>query len=369
VRRIFLLAGLFLLGTPAHAAGRCDLSAAQGPVGLPQTFYVKGECGTLALRPDGEVAQTHPPPWAPAWAKKANARADARTYIVHPHRHVALLRDGRTIWRSRLPHGSDDVVVHGDAIAFTAYERPQPDLWVARLNGDERLAARGEDLDGWARSGGFLTRRGNELRLRAADGSLVRRVARVTNTAYDTRTESVVAVTRSHLLIRTDGRTTATLVNLRTLGFARHAWVEVLSNGLIKILADRGMLLLRPDGRRYASTPEAGITSNLLTVSGGVVFVVQRGGLDRIVLLQRGRRTVRVLDELSVGPRGCGYWANVSVSGDNVLYWPSTGHAIVSIDSSGRARPRDLWPIVRRLPGFRHEGRIYRAAWASAWNG
>jgi len=369
VRRIFLLAGLLLLGSPAHAAGRCDPSAAQGPVGLLQTVYVKGECGTLALRPDGKVALVHPPPWAPAWAKKANARADARTYIVHPHHHVALLRDGRTLWRSRLPHGSDNVVVHGDAIAFTAYERPQPDLWVARLGQAERLAARGEDLDGWARSGGFLTRRGNELRLRAADGSLLRRLARVTNAAYDTRTESVVAVTRSHLLTRTDGRRTTTLANLRTRGFARHASVEVLSNGLIKILADRGILLLRADGTRYASAPEVEITSNLLTVSGGVVFVVQRGGFDQIVLLQPGHRTVRVLDELSLGPRGCGYWANASLAGDDILYWPSTGHAIVSIDGSGRARPRDLWPIVRRLPGFRHQGRIYRAAWASAWNG
>jgi hypothetical protein len=312
----------------------------------------------------------HPAPWAPTWAKKANARADAGTYIVHPHRHVALLRDGRTLWRSRFPHGSDNVVVHRDAIAFTAYEHPQPDVWIARLGQAERLAGRGEDLDGWARSGGFFTLRGGELRLRAADGSLVRRLARVSNTAYEPRAQTLVAVTPSHLLVRTDGRTTKTLANLRALGFARHAWVEVLSNGLIKILAERGVLLLRPDGTRYASAPEVEITSNLLALQGGrgVVFVLRGGASDRIVVLERGHRDVRVLDERTVGPRGCGYWANMSLAGDDVLYWPSTGHALVSIDGRGRAEPRDLWPLVRGLPGFRYRGRIYRAAWASAWN-
>src|ERR671935_2374240 len=78
------------------------------------------------------------------WAKHALARTDAQTYIAHPHGHLVLLRHGRTLWRSRAAHGSDDVALDGDAIAFTAYRRrhPNPDLWLARVGKEERLVAR-----------------------------------------------------------------------------------------------------------------------------------------------------------------------------------------------------------------------------------
>jgi hypothetical protein len=370
MRSAFLVAGLLVLGAPAHAAGSCGTSAARGPVGLPQTVYVKGECGTLALRPDGRVVSVHPPAWAPAWAKRALARVDATTYIVHPHRHLVLLRERRTLWRSHLAHGSDNVVLHGDALAFTAFVTAQPDLWVARLGHREQLVARGEELRGWARSGGFFTLRGNELRLRAPDGKLVRRML-VSNAFYDHVTESAVAITPSRRLIRTDGQTVTTLTDLRRIGFARNAWVDVLPGGLIRITATNGLLLLRPDGTRYASTRETDVSSNVLQLPDrrGVVFVVRHRGRDRMLLLERGRRSAGLLDERRAGPRGCAYWANLSLAGNSVLYWPSTGHALVSVDTTGRTAPRNLWPIVSRLPGFRRHGRIYRAAWAAAWNG
>lgn len=371
MRRSLLLAGLLLLGAPAHAAAnRCDVSAARGPAGLPQTIYVKGACGTLALRPDGEVEQVRPRPWAPNWAKKALARADDRTYIVHPHRHLVLLRDGKTFWRSHLAHGSDEVVLHGDAIAFTAFERPQPDIWVARVGQAERLAARGEDLYGWARSGGFFTRRGNELLVRGTDGRLLRRVGVFAGATYDRNTQTIVAIASRQLLVRTDGRRTIVLATLGKLGAARDAWVEVLPSGLIRISAANRLLLYESDGRPFASAAGVDTWSSVLTLprQRGVVFVGQRHNLDRVVLLRRGRRAGRILYETPTGPRGCGYWANLSQAGDGFLYWPSTGHALVLIDTSGRAVARNLWPDVQRLPGFRHHGRVFRAGWATAWN-
>jgi hypothetical protein len=314
----------------------------------------------------------YPRPWAPNWAKRAQARADSRTYIVHPHRHLALLREGQTLWRSQLPHGSDNVVIHGNAIAFTAFVHtsPHPELWVAQIGRAEHLAARGEELEGWARGGGFFTQRGEELLLRRADGTLIRRLARVTNATYDPRTQTIVAITPAKRVVRTDGQRITPLADLRTAGFARHAWVGVLPGGLINVLAEQGLLLLLPDGSRYASTRATEITSGLMMLPGrrGVVFVVQQQGVDRVVVLRRGGHATRLLDERRAGPRGCGYWANLSLAGNDVLYWPSTGHALVSIDASGRTAPHDLWPVVRGLPGFRHTGRIFRAGWASAWN-
>jgi hypothetical protein len=367
MRGIVLVAGFLVLGTPGHAAHPCDLSQTRGPVGLPQTIYVRGACGPLALRPDGRIEQAHPPAWAPSWARKAMARADERTYIVHPHRHLVLLRDGRTIWRSRLAHGSDNVAVHGDTLAFTAYVTPHPDLWVARLGQAEQLVTRGEDLDGWAGSGGFFTRRGRELRLRSSGGKLVRRIGRFAYSAYDRDTQSVVAITPTGQVIRTEGRTT---VRLASLHAGRNPWVEVLRGGLIKIGFDNRLVLLEPDGTLFASTREKNIVSNLFTLPHrrGVVFVAQRGGVDRVLLLDRRARSAQLLYQHRTGPRGCGYWANLSLVGNNLLYWPSTGRALVAIDATNDSHPRDLWRLLRRIPGFRHGGLIRRAAWASAWN-
>jgi hypothetical protein len=386
MRRSVVLLIVLFLASPAHAATRCDAPRPRGPVGLADTILVKGACGTFALRRDGSVELVHPRPWAPPWAPGALARADDRTYIAHPRRHLVLLRDAKVLWRSRLPHGSDNVVVHGQAIAFNAYERPTPDLWVARIGTPERLAGPGEDLQGWARAGGFLTQRGPELRLRAADGRLVRRLTLVKWSAYDRETRSVFAISNSNLLIRSDGRQTTTLADLRPLGLALHPSLEVLPRGLIRISSGFRMLLVRRDGTRFASAWLARptrdslgetIVSSLLVLPAerGVVFVVNSrrndkgSAVDRVLLLERGARKPRILYERRAIPLQCGYWANLSLHGNSVLYWPSGGRALVALNPLGRRAPVDLWPVLLRTPGFRHRGWLRRAAWASTWNG
>ena len=383
-RTAVLLIVLFL-SPPAHAATHCDAPRPRGPVGLADTILVKGACGTFALRRDGSVELVHPRPWAPAWAPGALARADDRTYIAHPRHHLVLLRDAEVLWRSRLPHGSDNVVVHGQAIAFTAYRRPTPDLWVARFGTPERLVGPGEDLQGWARAGGFFTEHAHELRLRAADGRLVRRIARVKWSTYDRATQSVFAISNSNLLIRTEGRQTTTLADLRSLGLAQHPWLEVLPRGLIHIGSGNRMLLVRHNGTRFASASLARprgdnlgetIVSALLPLPAdrGVVFVVnsrrtEKGSsMDRVLLLERGHSKTRLLYERRAIPLQCAYWANLSLHGNSVLYWPSGGRALVALNALGQRAPIDLWPVLVRTPGFRHQGWLRRAAWASTWN-
>ena len=370
MRRLLLFVAVLVVASPARGGTACEAPLPHGVAGLADTIYIKGSCGTLALRPDGMIEPVRPPNWAPPWANGALARADARTYIAHPQRHLALLRAGRTLWRSSLAHGSDDVALDGDAIAFTTYRRkhPNPDLWLARVGAPERLVARQEDLDGAARAGGFFTQHGSDLRLRSADGKLVRHLALVSSVAYDRRTQTLVAVTRSHLLVRTDGERIGVLADLKS---ARQPWLELVSGGLIEITAGNRILLLHPDGSRFASSSlsrDARFVSDFVGLAHAVVYVTQRGGFDRILLLERGRHVPRVLYAARVGSTGCGYWANLSTAGDHLLYWPSTGRGIVAIDVAGRSRPRNLWPLVHRIPGFRHHGRIFRAAWASSWN-
>jgi len=361
MHRTVVIVIVLFLSPPAHAATRCDAPRPRGPVGLADTILVKGACGTFALRRDGSVELVHPRPWAPAWAPGALARVDDRTYIAHPRRHLVLLRDAEVLWRSRLPHGSDNVVVHGQAIAFTAYERPTPDLWVARIGTPERLAGPGEDLQGWARAGGFFTEHAHELRLRAADGRLVRRIARVKWSAYDRGTESVFAISNSNLLIRTDGRQTKTLADLRSLGLGQHPWLEVLPRGLIRISSGNHMLLVLRNGRRFASASLAPstrgklgetIVSTLLPLPAerGVAFVTssrtEKGSaMDRVLLLERGHSKARLLYERPALPLQCAYWANLSLHGNSVLYWPSGGRALVALNPLGRRAPVDLSPV------------------------
>jgi len=388
MRRSVVLFVLIFLAPPAQGATGCDAPRPRGPAGLADTILVKGACGTFAFRRDGIVQLVHPRPWAPPWAPGAQARAGHGTYIAHPQHHLVLLRDAEVLWRSRLPHGSDNVVVHGQAIAFTAYERarPSPELWVAGIGTAEHLAARGEDLDGWARAGGFFTQRGLQLRLRATDGRLIRHLGAVRSSAYDSETQSLFAISASNLLVRTDGRRTTVLADLRALGLTVHPWLELLPRGLIHVCSVNRLLLLHRDGTRFASAslarpahgnPDETIVSSILPLPAqrGVVFVVETRrtrtstATDNVLLLERGRHVPRVLYERRTIPLQCGYWANLSLHGNSVLYWPSQGRALVALNTLQRRAPVDLWPVVLRTPGFRHGGWLRRAAWASAWNG
>jgi hypothetical protein len=378
MRRCAILVFLLVLASPASADTGCDASPPRLTARLPATVLVKGVCGTFALRPDGRVVAAHPRPWAPPWAGGSLARADHRTYIVHRGRHLGLLRDGRVLWRSRLPHGSDNVVLHGDAIAFSVYRHAHPDLWVARVGARERLVGRQEELHGWARAGGFFTQSGTELRLRSPDGRLARRLADVRMSTYDRTTDSLFAVTSSGLLIRTDGRRTKTLADLTSLRLAGDPTLEVLAGGLIRVSSRNRTLLLQHDGTPFASlslSRREMIVSALGMLPGrrGVVFVVNqarstRRGTDRVLLLERGRRVPRVLYEHPTGPRGCGDWASLSLHGTSALYRRDSGRALVALDTFGRRPPVDLWPALRRIPGFRHKDRLLRAGWASGWN-
>ena len=371
MRRSLVFLVVLFLGAPAQAGTTCDAAPSHGPVGLADTVFVKGVCGTFALRRNGSIGAVQPPAWAPQWAADALARADARTYITHRGRRLGLLEDGRVLWRSRLAHGSDNVVLHGDAIAFTAYKhmQPQPELWVARIGQAERLAARGEDLLGWARAGGFFTQYRRELRLRTSGGRLARRLGLVRGTAYDARTGSLFALTHEGVLFRTDGRTTAML---RATHAERDAWLQVLPYGLILLVSTERLLVLRGDGTLFAVTSLTGrdlvSAVQVLPRVRGVVFVLETGVTETVELLERGRRSARVVYRRRGRPRGCAYWVALSQRGNALLYRPSAGHTLVALDALGRRPPVDLWPTVSRTPGFRHGGRIIRAAWASAWN-
>jgi len=156
---------------PVQACGRAVHRLATAP---PAALIVRTGCGSFEIEADGTILP-HQESWAPPWAPGATSSPGPGVYVAHPHRHLVVLREGRTLWRSQLRHGSDGVVVHGSTIAFSVYTRGvlRPSLWMAQVGHAEFLVARSEEPIGWA-AGGLLTQHGDDVRVRRADGSLGR---------------------------------------------------------------------------------------------------------------------------------------------------------------------------------------------------
>src|SRR6266487_6162636 len=121
-----------------------------------------------------------------------------RTWVRVAGGHVEFGQGRTVVWRSRGTYN----IATADALWSDAYSpagaafqigRRGP-LYVAPSGGAERRVALGESADGWTRSGTLLTfgkeADGFAMRLRAADGSLVRTLATGLTTAeIDARTD------------------------------------------------------------------------------------------------------------------------------------------------------------------------------------
>ena len=112
MRARLLAAGalLALAGAPtAHARG-CARTLPHGPR-VPAPVVLRTVCGVFELRRDGTVVYGRAKAWAPSWAPRATSHPDPRTWVAHPHRRLAVYRDGRLLWRSHLTGGTDNVAV------------------------------------------------------------------------------------------------------------------------------------------------------------------------------------------------------------------------------------------------------------------
>jgi hypothetical protein len=236
-----------------------------------------------------------------------------------------VLREGRTLWRSQLRHGSDGVVVHGSTIAFSVYTRGvmQPSLWMAQVGHPEVLVARSEEPIGWA-ARGLLTQHGDAVRVRRADGSLVRTFVHVRSPVYDRIDRTVVMVTWSGAVIRTDGMHTWRLAKA-----SRQSWVTLLASRTLQVTTGKRLLYLRPNGSPYAATPPTAESVLDLPVQRSLVYIVNKRGRGPMgvnhVYLVRGFQRPRQLYAHRVPYASCGEWACLSQANGNVLYANNEG--------------------------------------------
>ena len=347
---------------PVTACGRAVHRLATAP---PEALIVRTGCGNYEIEPDGTVVPHHES-WAPDWAPGATSSPGPGVYVAHPHGHLVVLRDGRTLWRSQLRHGSDNVVVHGSTIAFSAYKRGvlQPALWMAQAGRPEFLAARSEDPLGWT-AGGLLSQHGHDLRLRRADGSLARTFTGVRNAVYDHGDGTIVMTTASGWVSRTDG------IHVWHLAKAyRQSWVSLLPNRTLQVTTGKRFLYLRPNGSPYASSPPgAGAVLDFPARRTLLYIVNKRGhgpmGVNHVYAV-RGFGRPRELYARAVPYSSCGEWSGLSETNGRVLYADDEG-PIAVLDLSGRRPALDLTRALRVLQPRRPVLARLNADWASNW--
>lgn len=348
-------------GSASEAASSCGSMLPVAPAGLPAPIVFRTTCGSFRAGLDGSVAPTRAvrsPSWSPS-----------RFQIDVRHGHVVLIEHGRVRWRSQRALASgyyefDSVAFSGRRLAFSFANGR---LWVSKLSGHEHAIGWSEGALTWTKRGDLLTsqRRHGVWRLAVRDrnGLHPRVVVRRPVDAFvDDATQTVLYVTASGSLVRTDGRSSQHLADLRSLGFSPHATLQVLSRNLIAISSPARLAVLRGDGSLFAAMeypPDStGLTHGWPTfavsddrVAAAVELVRSTGGTagEDVYVLRpggtQGTRLARLQDDWV----GCGWLVTMVWRGDWLLYSDSVVN-VLAIDTNGGARV-DLSKAARQLPG------------------
>src|SRR2546428_6583448 len=84
----------------------------------PAPIVVRTGCGTFAIGVDGAVRR-HTSSSVPSWAPGAVSHPSPGVWVAHPRGRLAVYRNGRLLWESRVRHGTANVAVAGKTIAFS----------------------------------------------------------------------------------------------------------------------------------------------------------------------------------------------------------------------------------------------------------
>jgi hypothetical protein len=370
-----LAAGILAAPGAGAVAPRCAVPVQSAPAGLPAPVRIVTPCAAYTVLADGQIRVGERPrvKW-PSWM--AIAGEGAR--VVQRGARIAVLRrDGRELWRSRGSYRAAGVFakVGPRAIVFS-YEqfeqrRSWTSLFVAPLGRPEREVAVNERPLGWTRAGGLLTWRFRQgfigIYLRSADGTPIRRIAaRLREVRFETASRSVLALSRSGLLQRYDGRRWHRLANVRALRFrGREPSMQPLAGGLIGLLGRTRVAVVRgdgtlfasasfrPDHRRFSVAGNSGLVADaagtavaLAVTSGNNGYAVV--GRESLYVLRAGDRRAREVYAGRLRFAVCERWVGLDWHGDWLLYASTEGRTI-ALDTRSPARRVDLTGLVARV--------------------
>ncbi len=281
-----------------------------------------------------------------------------------------LIQRGTVRWRSQRRFNSpasdfDSVAFGKHAFAFS-FMRGR--LWVSRLGGHEHAVGWSEGALSWTNRGDLLSvqRRHREWQLAVRDrgGTHPQVIARsVRDFLVDDASRTVVYVSASGSLVRTDGRSRQALGNLESLGFGVRPTLQVLPRNMIGISSPKRLAVLRGDGSVFAAMsypadpagltngwPTFAVTSDRIAVAVELVRPAPGGTAGEDVYLLRpgdtlGARVARLQDDWA----GCGWLVTMVWRGPWLLYSDSVAD-VLAIDTDGGAEI-DLSTTARQLPG------------------
>jgi len=244
-------------------------------------------------------------------------------------------------------------------------------VYLARHGEAPHVVGRGVPL-GWTRRGTLVALRFRGTRadvdIRDDAGRRLRVLARdVATYAFDAASGTLLYVD-GRTIVRTDGRSRTRVGRLPS---SRGGWIQPLAGGLVALLDEHRLVVLRPDGSTLGRFRAAGALGGPVARAGGVAVAVTHG--------YRGYRTVGAEDVEVMRPDGsvvrvlrrrlrfalCARGADLAWRGRWLLYRTTEGVAAAVDTASGRTV--DLSRFVARLPGFvvGGEGEAdLRLAWA-----
>jgi hypothetical protein len=246
-------------------------------------------------------------------------------------------------------------------------------LYLARLvGGAERPVANREMPLGWA-PGGLYTYRyqGRQLLLRSDTGALLRTIARGPLGSNYFVTDGSLYFIVHGILMTARGARIQQLGSVASLGLSDPWWQPV--GPLLELEDNSRLVVLRPDGSVFASTPlprrngrTESISSSLVVApdASAVAFTGASGladdpatargatGTETVYLLRAGARTATPEHTEGVAFKVCERGAGLQWHGSWLLYSNSEGH-LAAIDTAGTRRAIELGGLVRSLPGTR----------------
>lgn len=322
---------------------------------LPAPITVMTGRVTYHVARDGRVSPTSPSPRP--YPRNANWFPGTGTWYRIAHDHLVVGRARKPLWRSHEQIAANQLGVvaagrHG--VAFQHDHR----LYIAALRGAERAVASRELPLGWT-SGGLYTysypRR--QLLLRSDTGAILKTIAsRPLEYQLDLHDGRLYFLTHG-LLMRARGPHVSQLVSLSRLGMSTNTWLQPLG-GLVELLDDRRLALVRPDGSLFASTPVRKldrISSFLTTAPDGnaVAFTALPGPsrdshTENVYLLRAGTHSAIAVHDQPGSFGGCAHWASVEWHGMWLLYSNNAGN-LAAIDTAGAHRAIGLNSLARRL--------------------
>lgn len=293
------------------------------------------------------------------------------------HHHLIIGRGPKALWRSheefpsrtRGPIGLGGLTVGDRALAYAYHDT----LYLAPVTGAEQPIARGESPIGFTTGGVYTYRWKRALILRRNTGTVLKTIARWPFDADFRAVDGNLYFIVDDTLMRARGLRVRRLVQLRRLGLSTDTWLQALGP-LVELQDNDRLVMVRPNGSVYASTPLPRSHGQADTISSSVAFAPRdtavaftaatgladdpnsgrsTPGSETIYVLRRGARAATPVHRERVEFPPCvGEGATLQWQASWILYNGADDHA-AAFDTAFPEHAIELGRLIRRLPGTR----------------